>query len=251
MSHRVNTKSAAWDHVGGLFWTKGRTSARPSRRELDRFCAGIEPGMRCIIVGASTRDLVESVREVTDNVLVLDFSPRMCADLANELPGCDIRVVDITQPVSTDLAESGHWILAERLINRFDTQEAIQGAQGMFSLLTVGGRLRTSIKLGLYPMDEVMIEHGQSSGELGQFWDDATTTIDFSRAGDALSQGLLPHGSIERNVLQQWYVGRGREKRFNHSEVEELLLSNGFTQLVSEPLPDATDTTLYSATKSG
>lgn len=247
--NRSISKSDAWDRIGSQFWNKGRESAKPSEKELAIFCSGIEKGQRCAIIGASTKGLVAAVSEITPNVIVFDFSARMCAELSQILPDIEVHLVDITQPLPDDLVGTFDWVLSERLINRFDGDEAVRGVASMNALLRGGGVLRTSVWLGLYPMDRAMIEYGCANGTVDQFWDEATTTINFSQAGKALTEKLMPHGSIAQKDLHDWYLGRGREKRFSDEEIRELILSTGFHSLTSLALPDATNSSLYTATK--
>jgi len=244
-----NTKAKAWDHVGGLFWSQGRVSARPSRAELDLFLDGVEPGSRCIVVGASTKELVEAVLERGCRVTVLDFSTTMCRDLADAVGGISVSQVDITQSVPRDLRSSQDWVFSDRLLNRFAMEEATAGIAGMTSLLRPGGTLRISVKLGHYPMDDQMIKAGYERGTLAEFWDHNTSTMDFGAAGSVLDDALLPHGKIERDILLQWYRGRGREKRFNDEEVRALLETVGGCareDIEKAPLHDAPDSWMYS-----
>jgi 2-isopropylmalate synthase len=246
-----NTKSRAWDNIGGLFWTEGRVSARPSRAELDMFLEGIVAGQRCTVVGASTRDLVIALLGRDARVTVLDFSARMCRDLADSVSGIDVRQADITQPLSGDLLGSQTWILSDPLINRFTAQEATLGLAGMASLARPGGTIRTSVKLGRYPMDDRMIAAGRARGTLSEFWDETTSTIDFLAAGHVLEEALLPHGDIDRDLLLRWYRGRGREKRFTANEVRAALAAaTGVPPgaIQEAQLPDAAGTSIYSLT---
>lgn len=245
-----NPKTDAWNHIGGLFWSQGRTSARPSSVELDLFCADVASGERVCLVGASTLELAEELLRLGARLTVLDFSERMVDDLTAAVDGADIRVCDITAPVPEDLLGVHSWVLADRLINRFDASEAVKGVQGMASLLAAGGVLRNSVKLGLYPMDETMLNHAQAAGTAETFWNAETRTIDFSLAGESLETGILPHGTIDIELLKQWYLGRGREKRFDEAEILDLLTSAGLTEPEVAEFPDAPGTAMFSARRS-
>lgn len=242
-----NPKADAWDQIGGLFWTQGRVSARPSRTELDMFCADLVPGQRVCMVGASTRELAEEILNRGAQLTVLDFSQRMVRDLASVIDHADIRVADITGELPADLVGVHSRVVSDRLVNRFDGAEAAKGARGMAALLGKGGVLRTSVKLGLYPMDKTMLEHAEDAGTADTFWDAESRTIDFSKAGASLEAGMLPHGSIDIKLLKQWYVGRGREKRFDDREVRDILLAAGLTDVNAVEFPDAPDTAMFSA----
>ncbi|MDH6578817.1 hypothetical protein [Kitasatospora sp. MAP5-34] len=220
-----NRKSEAWDLIGSLFWESGRTTAKPSEEEIDLFTSGIQAGDRCTVVGASTKDLVEALIARGAEVTVLDFSERMCADLRSALPAgsCQVLRHDITRPAPEGLRGTQRFVLNDRLVNRFSETEARKGVEGMLDLLADGGQLRASIKLGLYPMDERMIETGRERGTLESFYDAEAKTIDFAAAGDVLTDALLPHGDIAPELLLQWYQGRGREQRFDHGDILALL----------------------------
>jgi hypothetical protein len=249
-----NTKAAAWDLIGSLFWEVGRTSAKPSTAEIELFLADIPAGARCSVVGASTKDLVETLVSHGAVVTVLDFSERMCHDLAAALPAGCCRVLqhDITRPAPEELRGTQQFVLSDRLVNRFTSAEAQAGLAGMLDLLADGGQVRTSVKLGLYPMDERMIDLGRRRGCLARFYDAAQRTIDFSAAGDVLADALLPHGRIAPELLLDWYRGRGREKRFDHADIVALVGQAGVPgralrlRLTSD-LPEAPSTRMYVA----
>lgn len=249
---QANPKSAAWDLVGGLFWESGRRTARPSVAEIGWMTRGIPAGARCVVVGASTRDLVVALLGIGAKVTVLDFAGRMCADLRAALPpgACPIHQHDITSGPLGQLAGTQDYVLSDRLINRFSETEALPGLLGMAGLLAVDGEVRTSVKLGLYPMDERMIALGRSHGCLAAFYDEDKRVMNFAAAGEILRQALLPHGDIPAEVLLDWYRGRGAEKRFEHEDIVELF-GNSVTRrgtlrlLNSALLPDAPATRLY------
>ncbi|WP_462417897.1 class I SAM-dependent methyltransferase [Kytococcus sp. Marseille-QA3725] len=242
-----NPKASAWDQIGGLFWTQGRVSARPSRTELDLFTADMMPGQRVCMIGASTRELAEEILRRGARLTVLDFSERMIRDLSAVIDNADLRVVDVTDKIPADLVGEHSWVVSDRLINRFDAAEALKGTGGMSALLAKRGLVRTSVKLGLYPMDEKMLEHADATGTSARFWDADSRTIDFSKAGESLEAGVLPHGSIDLDLLKLWYVGRGKEKRFNEAEVREVLLAAGLADVKVEEFPDAPDTAMFTA----
>lgn len=220
-----NTKAAAWDLIGSLFWESGRTTAKPSDEEIGLFLDGITAGDRCTVVGASTKDLVEALLGLGAEVTVVDFSQRMCDDLRAALPegSCRIQRHDITRRAPLELRGTQKFVLNDRLVNRFSEAEARKGLEGMLDLLADGGQVRASIKLGLYPMDERMIANGRERGTLDSFYDAEAKVIDFAAAGDVLTDSLLPHGDIDPDLLLQWYRGRGREQRFDHEDVTALL----------------------------
>lgn len=244
-----NPKAEAWNHIGGMFWTHGRESARPSVEELESFCEDVCPGDPVCLIGASTRELAEALLDKGARLKVLDFSERMCRDLALAVPGADIEVCDITQSIEDSLSGKYTLVVSDRLINRFDLAEAYRGARGMYDLLAPGGHVKTSVFLGLYPMDKTMIAYAKQHGGDERFWDFSSQTIDFAAAEDALESGILPHGTIPKELLKLWYVGRGREKRFTADEVHEILMSAGFGEVTVSPFPDAAGTELFVAAR--
>lgn len=249
-----NTKAAAWDIIGSLFWEQGRKSAKPSQAELDLFSQGIAPGDRVCVVGASTKELVTLLMDRGARVTVYDFSQGMCASLAAALGNAPvpvtIRQLDITAPLDADLIGSQDFVLNDRLINRFTWPEAKSALTNMCALAR-DGKVRASIKLGHYPMDLRMIELGEKRGTLDEFYDRDSRTIDFSRAGSVLEDALLPHGDMDPKLLLQWYRGRAAEKRFEDGDVAALAgataLPGGGRVRIAEraAFTDAGATTLY------
>lgn len=246
MESVTNEKAQAWENVGGLFWTLGRMSARPSEAEISEFLTSIGDDSCVMVIGASTKDLVEAAAKVAARVVVLDFSARMIADLGDSLPAgtAELHVVDITQMPPQQLRGTADFVLSDRLINRFTTSEAAAALQSMLTLAKLGGQVCTSVKIGLYEMDHRMIEEAKRSGCLDAVWDAETKTIDFGHSDEVLERAVLPHGDIPREVLLSWYRGRKKETRFDRSDVLALL---GQCQTAVEvigvgPLPDAPST---------
>ncbi|MCP5072291.1 MAG: class I SAM-dependent methyltransferase [Rhodobacteraceae bacterium] len=249
----VNEKAQAWELIGDQFWTIGRVAARPSEREEAIFLETIDPGHKVCIVGASSKFLIEKAVEIGAEVTVLDFSERMCNDLAKSLTqkNISIRVVDITKPVPVDLAGTFDAVLNDRLINRFSTKEAILACRGMLQLAAPGGIVRASVKLGFYDIDLRLLEYGKEAGNLDKFYDVRDKTFYFAMAGDVLDRAVVPHGEIDKDTLLKWYRLRGKETRFDDEDVLDLLASpelggKGKVQLqTSIPFPDAPKTQMY------
>ncbi len=247
-----NAKSEAWELIGDQFWRIGRVSARPSEAEIKLFLEGVDAGTRVTIIGASTKFLIESAIDRGAVVTVLDFSRRMCSDLRDALHGsaCDIRLCDVTRDIPNTLVAGSDLVLSDRLINRFDRSEASVACANMARLAGTG-LVRASIKLGLYEMDERLIEHGKTEGNLDSFYDSAEKTFWFERAGPVLERALCPHGTIDRNILLEWYRRRGRETRFEYETVVAILASpkaqaNGPLRLRRHlPFPDAPRTAMF------
>jgi hypothetical protein len=245
MSSIVNPKAEGWDAVGGLFWTHGRKSARPSATEINLFLEDLPPSARVVIIGASTKELVEAAVRAGHHVLVVDFATKMLGDLSACLErNCvDVCLADITSEDSLPLNPDADAVLSDRLVNRFTSDEAVIAFSNMFKLCRPGGLVRTSVKLGLYEMDRRMLALAQAKGQLAEVWNPSTKTINLAMPG-ILEEALLPHGDIDREILMRWYRGRGRESRYQREDVLHLA-RRGFPMLEVvkiEPLPDAADT---------
>ncbi|MCG8028060.1 MAG: class I SAM-dependent methyltransferase [Candidatus Thiodiazotropha taylori] len=244
----INIKSKGWDELGSLFWSKGRESARPSAHEINLFLSGVKTGNALTIVGASTKDLIEKALDLNVDVTVLDFSEVMCRELKKILHRhCSIFCVDITDRLPDDLWFTSDLVLSDRLFNRFTEFEAKTAIRNMSLLLKNNGAIRTSVKLGYYPMDELMIKEGERSGRLQDFFDSSTDTIDFRAAGDIVEACLLPHGNIPIRKLVQWYRMRGREKRYSDEDMHRIVKEFGSKLMISsqEWFPNAPETMLY------
>jgi 2-isopropylmalate synthase len=251
MPIHANPKSAAWDLIGKLFWSKGRASARPTPSEVDIFLAALPSSARIAIVGASTKELIQAALARNFTVTVLDFSTKMCADLGALVGSAvDIRLLDITEAMPPDLCGQYDAVLSDRLINRFTREESVRALSSMLALLGDSGTVRTSVKLGFYPMDKCMIDEGSRRGTLTSFYDETTCTIDFLRAGTVLEACLQPHGEIDRETLLAWYRCRGRESRYNDADIMDIaeharLCLRKLRCTDSRSFPDTMETTYY------
>lgn len=257
MNDHPNLKSHGWDMVGGLFWKMGRVSARPSKTEIDILLGGINHGERCVIVGASTKELIEEAIRRGIKITVIDFSNTMCNDLRRDIgqlsDRCEIICHDILGPVPNELKNSEKYVLADRLINRFTLNDAIVFFNNALTMLKNEGEIRTSVKLGFYEMDNILIEEGKKRGTLTNFFDPASNTIDFAAATDELRVSLLPHGSIPSDILLKWYYFRGKETRFNDDDIKQLFhVANSegkkFSKISSQLFSDSPSTVLYRST---
>lgn len=254
MNTKVNPKAAAWDIIGGKFWKQGRKSARPSQTEIQMFLSGTAPGERCGILGASTKELVEAAVARQLDVTVFDFSAVMLDDLKSEIgeDSCEYIRLDALEAVPDVLRGSLRFALADRLINRFMVQEVPVFLQNVLALLVTGGELRMTVKLGLYPMDALLIEEGRRRGTLARFYNEDTRTLDYACAMDELKACLVPHGSIPRELLLDWYMQRGKESRFDSDAIRRMLFEANRTQrrfcdIEELNCPDAPGTVMYRA----
>jgi hypothetical protein len=243
-----NPKSSAWDHVGSLFWELGRPSARPDAATIERFVEGFDVGAALLIVGASTRDLVVSAVRRGAEVTVIDFSRRMCDDLAATLGTLPVRILlaDITDDCSHVGQRRFAGVLSDRLVNRFTLEELDRALRSMTRLARAGQEIRFTGKHGYYPMDLRLLELGRADGTLARFYDERTHTIDYPAAAHLLERALVPHGNIPRAVLLPWYLGRGKETRYFPGDVERLAdRLPGLVRCTSEPVGAHGDCVLY------
>lgn len=239
-------KRHGWNLLGGDFWRLGRKTAKPSAREVDLYLAN-PPGQRLCVIGASTRDLVEASIARGFAVTVVDFSAVMGKDLADDLGAGRFSFVTADILHESALIEGQFdLIIADRLVNRFIRSDLPLFAANVHSLLSPGGELRTSVKLGLYPMDERLIESGRDAGTLASFYDEATRTLDYAAARPILEKIKVEHGEIPRETLIEWYVCRGRESRFEAADISAGFQSQQGWEIARQTLlPDAPDTMLW------
>jgi len=220
----MNNKSVAWDFIGGEFWEYGRPTARPSKNEIELFVKGIHHNDCCCVIGASTKDLIENILVISNNVFVYDFSRRMCNDLQKSISSkkLSIQELDICAELPKEKYESMDFIVNDRLINRFDLKEIVNYLRSCYEMLRPGGLLKSSLKLGLYEMDKKLITADKNRLKSLTVFDEENNTIDYSNTLDILEDCIIPHGSISKDKLIQWYSNRGKEKRFMNGDFEEL-----------------------------
>jgi hypothetical protein len=246
-----SAKRAAWDALGLRFWRQGRRTAKPARQTIAWFVAGLGPSDRCLVVGGTSVRLIRAVELKTGNVTVADFSGRICAELQTVVPpSVEIVECDILSP---QLLPTGAFsvVLADTLINRFDALEAERFQAVAASLLAGEGCIRTTVKIGLYTMDRVLLELGATKAPSLRFWDEASRTMDYSRADRLLDEGLVRHGSLPRKELLVWYRNRGREKRFEMTDLEDLFNHDPWFRTEFEPDSPYADRVRLTATRRG
>lgn len=172
------------------------------------------------MVGGTTVDLIRHAANAGLDVTVIDFSERVCSELAAEVADVEVVHADILDPPTLDPMDR---VVADTLLNRFDGTEAPRFETAVAGLLRRGGQLRLTVKIGLYPMDERLFRLGRSTATLDRFWDPRTRTIDFARTGALLEEALVPHGTLSREQMLVWYRARGVEKRYERSDLRALL----------------------------
>jgi len=224
----MEDKSKAWDMLGSLYWNAGYNGG-PGPAELAAYLEGLGPSREIAIIGASTRSLITAALRKQCAVTVIDFSARMIHDLRESLSGEGVPLGglrtllhDVKNPVPADLRARFAAVLSDRLLNRFNLVELALALRGLLSLLHDEGELRTTVRIGLYPRDQPLLDEGRRLGNVRDFFDEETWEIDYSKTGPLLEKVLEPHGTIPRSTLLEFYALRGLEKRFRPGEFDRL-----------------------------
>ena len=217
-----NAKAEAWDVMRRQYWAGGYNGG-PGALDVKAFLEGVDATSSICILGASTIGLIKAALARSCLVTVVDFSEKTMGDMLKELRSDTLtgQIADLTKPDSVP-QNTFDVVAGDRIFNRFDAREAEKAAQSMLRLLKPGGLLRTKIRLGIYGRDIPLMQAGFEDGTLLEFYNPATSEIDYSKAVHLLSNTLSAHGNIPSTVLQEFYVLRGREKRFNLAEVIDL-----------------------------
>jgi SAM-dependent methyltransferase len=215
----LNPKAQAWDAVGLQYYFLGRKSGKPTARTIRWFTKDLGPDSRCLVVGGTSVAVIRAALKTGCHVDVIDFSERVCRELARVVPA-EVAIANGDILTANGDGTRTH-VFCDALINRFDDAESRRFMASVKRLLVPGGTLRATVKLGHYPMDLRLL--AMTAGQPGPaFWDEATRTIDYGRLGDLLERGYARHGGIPREALLGWYRNRGREKRFEQSDLREL-----------------------------
>jgi hypothetical protein len=238
-----NPKAQAWDAVGLKYYFLGRKSGKPTTRTVRWFTRGLGPDSHCLVVGGTSVAVIRAALGTGAHVEVIDFSARVCSELARVIPdGVTIVNGDILVASAEGDATYTH-LVCDALINRFDEAESRRFERRVQQLLIPDGTLRATVKLGHYPMDLRLL--AMTAGQPGPaFWDEETRTIDYGRLGDLLARGYARHGGIPREALLGWYRNRGREKRFEESDLRQLFGPPDWTQLDVHPEARSSDRVL-------
>lgn len=216
-----NPKAKAWDAIGLKYWSLGRRTGKPRPSTLRWFIRGLRPADRCLVVGGTSVGVIRAAAATGCQVVVADFSARVCAELRGRLPaGVTVVRRDVLDPAPEWEATFTH-LLSDALVNRFDGEEAERFERRAAALVRIGGELRATVKLGLYPMDVRLLELAAGRPD-ADFWDSRTRTMDYGHIGPLMEAGMVPHGGIARADLAGWYRSRGREKRFGEEDLREL-----------------------------
>jgi hypothetical protein len=219
-----NPKAGAWDLIGSDYWAASYNGG-PVGQDIEAYLDGVDANTALAVVGASTVHLIRAAVERGVPVTVLDFAEGQRAALlaaAREWPDgnrCTVEHYDATAPTPPNLRRRFDLVLADRLVNRFTEAEALAGIPGLLSLVAPGGRLRTTIRLGLYERDRALLAAAEKEGRTGEFFDAESMEIDYGKAGDLLDRTIPDHGDIPRATLLDFYRLRGPEKRMTESDV--------------------------------
>lgn len=219
-----NPKSSAWDLIGSDYWAASYNGG-PVGQDIEAYLDGVHANTALAVVGASTVHLIRAAVERGVLVTVLDFAEGQRAALvaaAQQWPDggrCVVEHYDATAPTPAELRHRFDLVLADRLINRFTDAEALAGVPGLLSLVAPGGRLRTTIRLGLYDRDRALLAAAEEEGKTGEFFNAESMEIDYGKAGDLLGRTIADHGDIPRATLIDFYRLRGQEKRMTESDI--------------------------------
>jgi hypothetical protein len=219
------SKLDSWDHFGPQYWELAAMTSHPSPHEVAQFLAGVTEDVRVLIIGATTRVLVAEAIARKSYVTVMDFAPRLIEKLRSALQSDRLAYVrhDIGEPVPPSLQGHFDLVASDRLINRFHCSEMPRVCANMGLLARPGGRVRMTARLGLYPLDEALIQEGRKRGTLNDFWEEQTLTIDWSRVGEELEVCATSHGQIPREVVIEWSRQRGIESRISDADVRHII----------------------------
>ena len=223
-----NNKSEGWNIIGRSFWNIGHTYIREDNNALNMFLENISSQKQCCIIGASGVDLIKAAMAHHLDFCVIDFSRTMCEDLAKEIhpEQCQMFLQDVILDDPKRFAEHFHYILTDQVINTFSKETVPTFFSNMSQMLKPGGELRTIIKIGYYDLDQLLIEHGRNTGTLHHFFDETKNTINYANAEQELSAILVPHEQVPKEVLVDWYMGRGEESRFDLKEIDSNLINS-------------------------
>ena len=220
--------SKAWNLIGQLFWDIGHRSLREDKNIINLLLCDINPEKKCCIIGASTVPLIQEMLQLNFKISVLDFSRQMCKDLKKEIAPqkCDIKIFNIINKLPEKLYNSYHYIFADQLINCFRKEDIPLFFANISKLLITDGELRAIIKIGLYKIDEEIIEQGEKLKISNGFYDEKNQTINYSKAYHELS--VLLENNIHKESLINWYFYRGEEMRFKINDINEAFINVKF-----------------------
>jgi Branched-chain polyamine synthase A C-terminal domain len=221
---RHTEKQRSWDEFGSQYWSMAASTSHPSAAETGAFLHGASPGRQVLVLGATTTEVIRAAVGTGADVHVLDFAGRLLDLVGQEFGGSVTRHRhDLLDPVPDDLSGRFDVVVADRLVNRFHRSEMPRVVANMMGPVTPAGRLHMSVRFGLYPLDQRLIEIGTEIGTLRNFWDPESWTIDWSGVQTELDRCAEAHGAIPREVVIAWSKMRGVESRLEPEDVPRIV----------------------------
>ena len=224
MNNFKNSKALAWDSIGDRFWSLGLPSGEARRLELNFYLG--EKSESIAVLGASSNFIIEKAVGIWKKIIVVDFSSKLLKSVKSkfwENTELDCVQTDLTRELDKRLLGSTELIVADRLVNRFNLDEASRFFCNIYSMLKPGGNFKFTVRIGIYPIDQKLIELGKANGTVNKFWNELEKTIDFSQALSELTVAVDPMEGISKKDLVNWYYLRGKEKRFFPDDIEAIL----------------------------
>lgn len=226
-----NAKSKAWDMLGLSFFEIGHIPTRTNKQLIEKFFENVQSNSTCCIAGASTLNLIEKSIKNGLKTTVLDFSPTMCKELSKHLGKlknlCDIKLCDVTD-IKLKPLNKYDYIFADQIINCFSNNELNNFLSNISKMLNPNGEFRTLIKVGLYEVDNRLVEKGKEYGSVPNFFEQQPLTIDYSKAIKEL-RAIFPKKLFSKNKLFEYYSHKGLEMRFTDDGIDNFILNNKFS----------------------
>lgn len=219
-----NPKAEAWRNIGSSFWNSTDVEGRPSEEEIEIYCNGISAEHQVLIIGASTFFLIKRLVDLGASVTVLDFSHVMVDALRLDIAADNltVHVCDVTSSEMTNHYSNYDFLIADRLINRFSENEFKLAIQNFKNMIAKFGEIRLGVKIGLYDLDEKIIEELKKKNKESLFLKSESLEVNYSKIPNELSLNIFPHGDQPMDVIIDWYLKRGVEKRYTPESLIKL-----------------------------
>jgi hypothetical protein len=222
---RHEDKRLSWNVFGADHWLSASEMSRPSSAEIDGFLRGADPSIPVLVLGGTTVELIAAALDRGADVHVLDFAERVLQGVEGRFGASNVslHLHDLIRPAPPSLFKRFAIVACDRLITRFHRSEMPRVLATMLAFVCPHGALRASVRFGLSPFDESVIETGRRMGTLDRFWNPATRTIDWALAGDELSICAQADGNIPREIVIAWSRLRGVETRLEPPDIGGLI----------------------------
>lgn len=226
-----NSKSDGWNIIGRSFWNIGHVYIRESVNALNLFMNEIKWSNPVAIIGASGIDLIKRALQQKLDFSVIDFSSKMCEDLAQEIhpEHCPMFLHDMIYDAPTRFARAFNYILTDQVINCFARVNVPLFFKNISLMLQPQGELRTIIKIGFYDIDQHIIEYAKKIGTVDNFYNFQQKTINYAKAQEELDAIVIPHQDVPKELLVKWYMNRGEESRFELEDINVNLINQAVT----------------------